>query len=119
LTIPVSYDGRDVYACLYLAWLQSVAPPDVVAVASQFTVPTLAGCTPLTAEQIRALAQKIYIYDVSIPQLTCDLLKRSISDEKKQEIVSAAATIDALSAKTEGHRMTMYIELLLHMAFKK
>lgn len=64
-------------------------------------------------EQTRALAHKLYAYDVSIGSLVTDLTLICNKDYRC-EIVSLGAKIDHLLAQTDGNRKPLYIEYFLN-----
>ena len=108
------YDGNDIYMCLLFSWLKSKN-----VATNNFNIPAVEELSSSsTLEHIRNLSQKIYVNDISFSMLIFDLLKIIPNDEKKQILISQATNIEHLLAKTEGHRMSIYIEYVLLFAIK-
>lgn len=116
------YEGNDIYTAIFIGWMQSKNLDNTtisIDIINKFHIPAIAELkSTTTIEQIRTLSQKIYVNDISIYLLTCDLLKIMPNNIKKMELISEAAKIDNLLASTEGHRMSLYIELLLLLAVR-
>lgn len=114
LDLPEDYEQRDIHRAI-LTGVVFKHKPDLLDVVTKYHVPSLASMSKPTADDLRALAQKIYINDVSLSMLTEDLLHSCTNPEK---LVAEAAYIDTLAAKSDGHRMSLFIELLLNISFE-
>jgi hypothetical protein len=112
--LPSDHTGRSLYHAVLVGVIAKERPALLPSI-TRFNVPAIADMKKPTHDQLRTLAQKIYINDVTIAMLTQDLLN-IVSDPYK--LVSAAAHIDCMAAKTDGHRMSIFIEQLLNIAFE-
>ena len=105
---------RNLYRAFFMAWISKQHPD--IAQHVRWNIPTLAEGLPSGPEELRSLSQKIYINGITIAQIADDLLRLIKNDKQKAALISKAAYIDAMVSRTDGHRMSLYIELLLQTA---
>ena len=73
------------------------------------------GNSPASIDQLRMLTQKLHGYDVSIADLTFDLMSLCKPDSAEREIVlHIGVSTDRLLAATNSNRRPLYIESLLN-----
>lgn len=116
----IKHHCRDFYFAVYIAWLQANTPELVTEELCKYNIVPiqefLKSKKNISMEDIRLFVAKISVHDVSIADITFDILHHIIGSSKKNEFLCNAANIDHMCATTEGHRKPLYMELLFNIA---
>jgi hypothetical protein len=104
---------------VYVGWLTRNFPDSVTPELCNYhhyEIHELLNKKNVTYTDIRNVTSQISVQDVSISDITQDILLSVKGHKKKMEIIQYAASIDHAVSTTQGYRKPLFIEYLLNIA---
>lgn len=112
-------ENRNIAYCIYAAIVHSSTKTNtntntVNVLRYPFLTDYIGSKTKPTLEQLRSLTAKIHAYNISLRDLTLDIMNMNNDISAKLYILQTGSQVDHLISKTDGNRKALYIEYFLN-----